>query len=94
MDSSGGHKNLKSEQALIETIISNEALKCKIEVVEYKSEMEVEAANFALKLERQKNKLRSMQMRYRFALACSWGHVVVLPIYPSSNKLASMLMLP
>jgi DhnA family fructose-bisphosphate aldolase class Ia len=83
------HENLKSERALIETTILNEESKCKIEVVEYKSKMEVEAANFALKLERQKNKFRSMQMKNRFVLACSWGLVVVLMLYPSSNILAS-----
>jgi hypothetical protein len=56
--------------------------------------MEVEAANFALKLERQKYKFRSMHMKYRFALACSWGLVVALLFYPSSNRLVSRVMLP
>jgi hypothetical protein len=88
------HENLKFEQALIENSISNEELKCKIAVVEYKTKMEVEAVNFALKLERerQKNKFRSMQKKYRFALACSWGLVILL-FYESSNKLVSRLML-
>lgn len=53
--------------------------------MEYKSKTEVEAANFELKLERQKNKFRLMEMKYQFALACSWGIVVVLLLYPPSN---------
>jgi hypothetical protein len=84
---------LKSEWALIETTILNEVSKCKLEVVEYKSKMEVKTANFALKVERQKNKFRTMQMK-RFALACSWGLVVVFLFYPSSNIIGLRSMLP
>jgi len=79
------HESLKAEQALAETTILNEVAKCKSEVVECKSKMEVEVANFELKLERQKNKFRLMEMKYQFALACSWDIVVVLLLYPSFN---------
>jgi hypothetical protein len=44
---------LKSERAM-------KIFKCKIELVEYKSKIEVDAANFALKLERVENKYRLM----------------------------------
>jgi hypothetical protein len=68
--------------------------KFKIEVAKYKSKMEVEVVNFALYRERQKNKFHSMQMKYKFTLACSWGLVLELLFYPSSNILALRLMFP
>ncbi|GLT55232.1 hypothetical protein SLA2020_283730 [Shorea laevis] len=88
------HEKLKSERALIETTIANEVSKCKLQFAEYKSKMEVEAANYAVKVERQKTKFRAMQMKYRFALAFSWGLLIVFLFYPSSNILGSRLMLP
>jgi hypothetical protein len=41
-----------------------EVFKCKIQLAEYKSKTEVDAANFALKLERVENKYRSMQLKF------------------------------
>ncbi|KAE8009228.1 hypothetical protein FH972_005677 [Carpinus fangiana] len=78
--------DLKSERAM-------EVFKCKIELIEYKSKIEVDAANFALKLERVENKYRSMQLKFRVALACCWCLVAILMCFPFCNGVASRLML-
>jgi hypothetical protein len=70
-----------------------EVFKCKIEVSEYKSKIELGVANFTLKLERVENKYRSMQLKFRVAPACYWCLVVVLMCFPFCNGLASRLML-
>jgi hypothetical protein len=44
------HENLKSEHAQIGTTISNEILKCKLEVAEYKAKMEVASLTFEIQL--------------------------------------------
>jgi hypothetical protein len=49
--------DLKSERAM-------EVFKCKIQLAEYKSKIEVDAANFELKLEMVDNKYRSMQLKF------------------------------
>jgi hypothetical protein len=56
--------------------------------------MEVEGINFAMKLERQKNKFRAIETNYRFALPFSLGLIVVLLFYPVPNRFSSRLMLP
>jgi hypothetical protein len=78
--------DLKFERAM-------EVLKCKIQLVEYKSKIEVDATNFALKLERVENKYRSMQLKFQVVVACCWCLVVVLMCFPYCNGFASRLML-
>jgi hypothetical protein len=70
-----------------------EVFKCKIEIAQYKLQMEVEAANFALNLERQKNKYQGLQLKFRFAVACCWCIIGVMMFFPSCNGLTSRLML-
>jgi hypothetical protein len=88
------HENLKTERAQIGTTISNEILKCKIEVAEYKAKMEVASVNFEMQLQAQNNKFHAKEMKYRFALACSFILLAVLMFYPVSNRYSSRLMLP
>jgi hypothetical protein len=78
--------NLKSERAM-------EVFKCKIQLAKYKSKIKVDAANFALILERVENKYRSMQLKFRVAVACCWCLVAVLICFPYCNGFASRLML-
>ncbi|GLT54764.1 hypothetical protein SLA2020_279360 [Shorea laevis] len=85
--------HVSTERALIETTISNEVSKYKIEVSEYKSKIEVDAATFALQLERQRNNFYAKELKYQFALACSWGLVFVLLFYPACSGFSSRLML-
>ena len=72
------HENLNIECAQIGTTISNEILKCKIELAEYKSKIEVASTNFEMQLQMQKNKFHVREMKYWFALTCSLVVVVVL----------------
>jgi hypothetical protein len=78
--------DLKSERAM-------EVFKCKIQLVEYKSKIEVDSANFELKLERVENKYRWMQLKFRVAVACCWCLVAMLMCFPYCNRFASRLML-
>ncbi|KAE8008987.1 hypothetical protein FH972_005445 [Carpinus fangiana] len=87
------HENLKTERAQIGTTISNEILKCKIELAEYKSKMEVASINFEMQLQMQKNKFHARKMKYRFALTCSLDVVAVLMFFPVSNRYSSRFML-
>jgi hypothetical protein len=75
------HKNLKNERAQIGTTISNEILKCKLEVAEYKAKMEVASLTFEMQLQMQKNKFNSKEMKYWFALACILILLVVMMFY-------------
>lgn len=77
----------------VSTEVSNEVSKYKIEVSEYKSKIEVDAATFALQLERQRNNFRAKELKYQFALACSCGLLFVLLFYPACSGLSSRLML-
>jgi hypothetical protein len=70
-----------------------EVFKCKIQLAKYKSKIEVDVANFALKLERVENKYCSMQLKFRVAIACCWCLVAVLMCFPYCNGFASRLML-
>jgi hypothetical protein len=88
------HENLKTERAQIGTTISNEILKCKIEVAEYKSKMEVASINYEMQLQMQKNKFHAMEMKYRVALTCSLVVVAVLMFFPMSNRHPSRFILP
>ncbi|KAE8022706.1 hypothetical protein FH972_008487 [Carpinus fangiana] len=88
------HKNLKIEHAQIGTTISNEILKCKIELAEYKSKMEVGSINFEIQLQMHKNKVHAREIKYQFALACSLIVVAVLMFYPVTNRYSSRFMLP
>jgi hypothetical protein len=54
-------QDLKFERAM-------EVFKCKTEIAQYK--LQIEAANFALNLERQKNKYHGLQLKFRVAIAC------------------------
>jgi hypothetical protein len=87
------HENLKNERAQIGTTISNEILKCKLEVAEYKAKMEVASLNFEMQLQMQKNKFNSKETKYRFALACLLILLVVMMFYPVSNANSSRLRL-
>jgi hypothetical protein len=64
--------DLKSERAM-------EVFKCKIQLVEYKSKIEVDSANFELKLERVENKYRWMQLKFCMLLV-SCCYVDVFPL--------------
>ena len=77
---------MKSERAM-------EVFKCKTEIAQYKLQIEVKAANFALNLERQKNKYHSLQLKFRFTVACCWCLIGVMMFFPSCNGLALRLML-
>ncbi|XP_059451170.1 uncharacterized protein LOC132181974 [Corylus avellana] len=77
---------LKSERAM-------EIFKCKLELAEYKSKIEVDAANFEIKLQRVETEYRWMQLKFRVALASFWCLVVVLMCFRFSNGLATRLML-
>jgi hypothetical protein len=81
-------QDLKSERAM-------KVFKCKTEIAQYKLQMEVKAANFALNLERQKNKYHGLQLKFRVAVACCWRFIGVIMFFPSCNGLglASILML-
>ncbi|KAE7997765.1 hypothetical protein FH972_002369 [Carpinus fangiana] len=87
------HENLKNERAQIGTKISNEILKCKLEVAEYKAKMEVVSLTFEMQLQMQKNKFNSKETKYRFALACILILLVLMMFYPVSNANSSRLRL-
>jgi hypothetical protein len=87
------HENLKNERAQIETTISNEILKYKLEVAEYKAKMEVASLNFEMQLQMQKNKFNSKETKYRLALACLLSLLIVIMFYPVSNANSSRLRL-
>jgi dipeptide/tripeptide permease len=87
------HENLKNEHAQIGTTISNEILKCKLEVAEYKAKMEVASLNFEMQLQMQKNKFNSKETKHRFALACLLILFAVMMFYPVSNANSSRLRL-
>jgi hypothetical protein len=55
------HENLKNERAQIGTTISNEILKCKLEVAEYKAKMDV--AILILKCNYKCRRINSIQKR-------------------------------
>jgi hypothetical protein len=56
-------QDLKSERAM-------KVFKCKTEIAQYKLQMAVDATNFVLNLERQKNKYHGLQLKFRVAIAC------------------------
>jgi hypothetical protein len=78
------HKNLKNERAQIGTIISNEILKCKLEVAKYKAKMEVASLNFEMQLQMQKNKFNAEALIL----------LAILMFYFVSNRYSSRLRLP
>jgi hypothetical protein len=78
--------DLKSERAM-------EVFKCKMQLAEYKSKIEVDYANFELTLERVENKYCWMQLKFRVAVACCWCLVAVILYFPYCNGFASRLML-
>jgi hypothetical protein len=63
------HENLKTECAQIGTTISNEILKCKIELAEYKSKMEIVSINFEMQLQNAEEQISCKRDEVSFCLS-------------------------